>query len=489
MPGCCIWTGRSARICCWRCWRGWCISRRAAGARWCWRAFAAGLAWLTRSPAFFLGPLLALLTLGWLLARRAEPREWLEWLVRGLVWVGIGGAVFVLLWPAMWVDPVGSLRQVLTAAGEYAAEGHLKPTFFDGAIYAGDPGFWFYPVTWAWRTTPLTWVGLVLALVGLALRRPPLASARARGVVVALLVFGLGFMLFMNVGAKKFDRYVLPSYLALDLVAGMGWAVALQWAAARGAEKGTLRFLPLAASSVLVGQALFLLPTYPYYLTYYNPALGGSAVAPRVMMIGWGEGADEAGRYLDAKPDAADLTVASGYTNGPLSYFFRGTTLPLTFWAQADYAAVFVQDRQRLLPSRKSAAYFAGLTPEQVITLNGIDYAWLYDLHDAPLPTYVTDWGDVIRLTTFQLPAARIAPGETVNAIFYLVNQGPIDVNLNVLVRVVGMDGTEIARDEGWPWGAATSGWERGVVWPDGHDADHPARYAAGLLSGRIGLL
>jgi hypothetical protein len=448
---------------------------------------AAGLAWLTRSPALFLGPLIALITLGRLLATRAGLRAWAEWLLRGVVWVGIGGALFVLLWPAMWVDPLGSLWQVLTAAGDYAAEGHLKPTFFNGAIYAGDPGFWFYPVTWAWRTTPLTWIGLVLALVGLALKLPPLTSRGARGGVAALIVYGLGFMLLMNVGAKKFDRYILPTHLALELGAGAGWAVALQMAAGRGERKGTPRLLPLAAASVLIGQVLFLLPSYPYYLTFYNPALGGSATAPQVMMIGWGEGADEAGRYLDAKPDAAALTVASGYTNGPLSYFFRGTTLPLTFWHQAGYAAVFVQDRQRQLPSRRSAAYFSSLTPEHVVTLDGIDYAWLYDLADAPLPAYVTDWGGVIRLVTFQLPAAKILPGETVRAVFYLVNEGPIAVNLNVLVRVVGADGTEIARDEGWPWGAATSGWQPGVVWPDGHDLTIPATAPPGYYRVELG--
>ena len=447
----------------------------------------AGLAWLTRSPALFLGPLIALITVGWLLARRAGPREWGAWLLRGVVWVGIGGALFVLLWPAMWVDPVGSLRQVLTAAGDYAAEGHLKPTFFDGEIYAGDPGFWFYPLTWAWRTTPLTWIGLAFALIGLALRRTPLTARGARGVVIGLLVYGLGFMLLMNLGAKKFDRYILPSHLALELVAGAGWAVALHLAAARGESKGTLRFMPLAAGSVLLGQALFLLPTYPYYLTFYNPALGGSAAAPQTMMIGWGEGADEAGCYLDAKPDAAELRVASGYTNGPLSYFFRGTTLPLTFWHQADYAAVFVQDRQRQLPSRRSAAYFHSLTPEHVVTLNGIDYAWLYDLRGAPLPAYVTDWGGAIRLVTFQLPAAQIRPGETVRAVFYLVSQGPIATNLNVLVRVVGTDGTEIARDEGWPWGAATSGWQAGVVWPDGHDLTIPPTTPPGYYRVELG--
>jgi hypothetical protein len=86
------------------------------------------------------------------------------------------------------------------------------------------------------------------------------------------------------------------------------------------------------------------------------------------------------------------------------------------------------------------------------------------------------DAGDpLIRLVTFQLPAAPVMPGETVRAVFYLLNRGPITTNLNVLVRVVGPEGVEIARTEGWPWGAATSTWQPGVVWPDGHDLTIPA--------------
>lgn len=448
-------------------------------------AVAAALSWLTRSPALFLMPLFGLLALLHIWRTPTHPwRQTLTTLLSG----GLGAAaIFVLLWPAMWVDPIGSLYQILTAAGDYAAEGHLKPTFFAGAIYAGDPGFWFYPTTYLWRTTPITWIGLGMALVGVIGRVPPLHDRRVRWLLLMLLIYALGFMLFMNIGAKKFDRYLLPSYLPLELIAGAGWVVALNLAKRRGEKRGTARFLPLTAIAILVGQALFALPTFPYYLTYYNPIMGGAARAPEVMMIGWGEGADEAGRYLVTKENAANLRVASGYTNGPLSYFFRGQTLPLTFWHDADYAAVFVQDWQRQLPSRKSAAYFQQLTPETTITLDGIEYARLYDLHDAPLPAYVSEWGGAIRLVTFQLPAAMILPGETVRAVFYLVNQAPIDTNLNVLVRVVGQDGIEIARSEGWPWGAATSTWQQGVLWPDGHDLTIPAETAPGYYRVELG--
>ncbi len=53
-----------------------------------------------------------------------------------------------------------------------------------------------------------------------------------------------------------------------------------------------------------------------------------------------------------------------------------------------------------------------------MITLNGIDYAYLYDMRTQPLPDMVIDWGEVIRLISFQLPAAPITPGETVRAVF-----------------------------------------------------------------------
>jgi 4-amino-4-deoxy-L-arabinose transferase-like glycosyltransferase len=448
-------------------------------------AIAAGLAWLTRSPALFLIPLFGLL--GLLHIWRSADHPWRSTLAS----LAIGGAgalvLFVLLWPAMWVDPVGSLTQVLTAAGDYAAEGHLKPTFFAGEIYAGDPGFWFYPVTYLWRSTPITLIGLGMALVGALGRVSPFDNRNTRWLLAMLLLYALSFMLFMNIGAKKFDRYLLPAYLPLEIIAGAGWVVALNLAKRRGQTRGTARLLPLTAAAIVVGQALFALPTFPYYLTYYNPMLGGAARAPEVMMIGWGEGADEAGRYLDAKTDAPNLRVASGYTNGPLSYFFRGQTLPLTFWHDADYAAVFVQDWQRQLPSRKSAAYFQQLAPETTITLDGIDYARLYAMRDAPMPAYVTEWGGAIRLVTFQLPAAPVFPGETVAAVFYLVNQARIDTNLNVLVRVVGQDGVEIARSEGWPWGAATSTWQAGVLWPDGHALTIPANVAPGYYRVELG--
>lgn len=458
-------------------------------------AVATGLAWLTRSPALFLGPFMALS--GLLYAALSAGRPWGRVLRSGVLLATGSIALFVLLWPAMWVDPLGSLAQILDAAGDYAAEGHSNPIFFNGEIHAGDPGYLFYALTYLWRSTPITQLGLLWAYLAYLLHWAPLDQRPTRRALTALVAFALGFLLFMEIGDKKFDRYLLPIYPPLELVAGVGW-VALLFQLSRLLRQRATRALPWLLALPIMAQAAFALPTHPYYLSYYNPTLGGASRAPEVMMIGWGEGADQVGRLLAEQLNADRLTVSAGYYPvGPLSYYYTGEVLPLTYAHLADYAAFFLQDRQRLQPARRVAVYFDALPPAQIVTLNGMEYAHLIDLRTAPPPEYMTDWLDgdatdgqanaVIRLVSYQAPSAPIEPGETVRVVFYLLNRAPIYGNLTVVARLVGEDGREIARSEGWPWGAATSAWEQGDVWPDGHDLTVPADTPPGYYRIELG--
>jgi len=449
---------------------------------------AAGLAWLTRSPGLFLLPFAGLLgLLLWARACWQRPHD-RAYTVRSTTWfliTSLGGwallaaATFYLLWPAMWVDPLGSLRAVLSAATTYAEEGHADPTFFNGAIYTGDPGFWFYPITFLWRTTPVVLLGLGMALLSLVWRNPfqQTSRARRRGMaIVALIAFSLGFLLFMNIGAKKFDRYLLPLYPALDLVAGFGFVALAGWAWARWQQRGARLAIVLLTSALLVIQGALALPQFPYYLTYYNPLLGGGQAAVDVMQIGRGEGAELAAHFLNRQTALASgqlPTAASAFPNGPFSYFFKGRTVPPTYWPLADYAVLYTQDQQRQLPSARQVSWLESLTPIERIDLQGMTYARVYALADAPTPPFVTEWAQAaqaqIRLNAYELTAGVVQPGEAVHTTFYLENLAPIDDNLNVLVRLVGADGRELVREEGWPWGAESSQWQVGEIWPDGH--------------------
>jgi len=85
------------------------------------------------------------------------------------------------------------------------------------------------------------------------------------------------------------------------------------------------------------------------------------------------------------------------------------------------------------------------------------------------------------------LTAGVVQPGERVHTTLYLENLAAIGENLNVLVRLVGEDGTELARDEGWPWGAATAEWAQGIIWPDGHTLVIPPATPPGYYRLEVG--
>ena len=130
------------------------------------------------------------------------------------LWALLGAVVYVALWPAMWVDPLGTLQKIAAVSGEYAVEGHSNPLFFLGDIINGDPGLRYYPLTWLWRSTPIVLVGLLLSLLAGArfvgvrtiasLRRWRVEEQTPTGyALLSLVVMAVLFTLLMNLSAKK----------------------------------------------------------------------------------------------------------------------------------------------------------------------------------------------------------------------------------------------------------------------------------------------
>ena len=363
---------------------------------------AAGLAWLTKIPALMLVPVVGLLACWapWLAFRKKELTLKLVWqsIWPVAAWFITGAITFTVLWPAMWVAPWETLTKIFGVAQQYAEVGHGSSIFFNGQVIPdgnlGLPYFYFYPLTYLWRATPVALLGLPLAAWGFFTRRKPFSEPQARLAVGGLALFAALFTLAMTLGDKKFDRYLAPVYPVLDLIAGLGWFALAAWL---WEKKPASSHFPLAqVSAVLVIalavglQAASALDTFPYYLSYYNPLMGGSRKAPQVMQIGWGEGLDEAARYLNRKPDAGKLHVISWYTTGSFSYYFKGEAH--SFWytqdanpdewerfLSADYAVIYIGQRQRQMP-QPVLDYVAKLTPEHVIVIDGIEYARIYKM-------------------------------------------------------------------------------------------------------------
>ncbi len=458
-------------------------------------AVAVGLAWLTKTPGFFLMPIIGVLALIELTAylRAAGGVGWFGafWkraVAPALLWALGGAVVYVALWPALWVDPLGTMQKLFAVSGEYAVEGHSNPLFFMGQIINGDPGLLYYPLTWLWRSTPVVLLGIVLAL--LAHLRPsgvPLGHTGASeadrpkelGVIIlSLVVMALLFMLLMNVSAKKLDRYLVPIYPAMALVAAYGYGRVTAWL---GRVATRPRLVPVLLGTAVVLQLWLLVPTFPYYMSYYNPLLGGSDKAAQQLTLGWGEGLDQAARYLKTNQNELETRVAAWYRTGPFDYFYHGTVVSPQYYWFADYIVTYVNQWQRQMPARQLMAYLDALSPEKIITINGTDYARIYDLRDAPLANFVTDWGGVIRLISYTLPSGDINRGQQFDVVLQLINLGPIETNLNLLLRVVNQAGDELVRYQWRPAGIATVDWQKDELWHHRTTVAVPADAPPGL--------
>ncbi|MFO7740687.1 MAG: glycosyltransferase family 39 protein [Anaerolineae bacterium] len=338
---------------------------------------AGGLAALQKSPALFLVPFTALL----LFADAVRSGVTRSTLVRAgrdlFIWGAVAAVVYVALWPAMWSDPIGTIGKVLGTAVGYAEEGHALGNYYMGRPVA-DPGWSFYPVAILFRLSPLSCVGL---LAGLGWLLNGGGQERERFGFKALLLYGILFCAFMSVGAKKFDRYILPLFPALDIAGGCG----LVWLIGIAGER--LRRAPtslLAAGSVVAAVVLQLglaLPHRPHYLSYYNPLLGGTRRAKDVLLLGWGEGYGEALSYLNEKPNAEDLQVAVGLFSG-VAPLFRGeprSTDTYSVW-ETDYVVIYISQVQRGRNEELLKEYFYNpeAQPEYVVNLHGVDYLWIY---------------------------------------------------------------------------------------------------------------
>lgn len=392
-------------------------------------AFSAGLAVLSKGTALFLAPFTALTllsawwydSLGHLVwwsdgqnkelsdqtTNRPTSPPWGEGkppqmnhytvyriLYTVAIWGAAAGATFTAFWPMMWVEPVGALKGMLETSLGYAAEAHSGGNFFLGRI-ADDPGPFFYPVTFFLRTTPLTSLGCLVALVFwgreicfLRLKSQAIddsEESRRKRAFFTILAYAILFGAFMTLGDKKFDRYLLPIYPALEVLAAVGLCELEGRLSPRLIVGKALPF------GVLLLQTLFSLPHYPYYLSFYNPLIGGGQLAPHLISVGWGEGLDEAARYLNGKENAAEIKIASWYHReimpflvGEVDRLERKSDKDIMPWHRSDYVLFYINQVQRGQPDEAFVRYLSSLAPEYTVRLKGIDYAWIY-----PAPEYI----------------------------------------------------------------------------------------------------
>jgi 4-amino-4-deoxy-L-arabinose transferase-like glycosyltransferase len=346
----------------------------------------AGLALLSKTPALFLVAFVPVL--GVVMAATAG-REWKSRASDLAIWLLALAVTVVALWPAIWVlGPVEVLDRVSEFTRETGGQPHEAGTFFWGAPRS-DPGPLFYPVALAFRLAPITALGV--ALLALFWRGVPNGE---RGASLALAAYCVGFLAMMTLGAKKFDRYLLPMFPAIGVLAAIGlWRALVVLAAGRSARGDTAvvggvagralaRVSPAVVAAHLAIAALAVWPvatSSPYVLSYYSPLLGGGGVAQRTVMVGNGEGLDQVAAWLNARPSAEDLRVVS-HSFDILQPLIVASGEPLRDRVppDADYVVLYRFQMQIGHSPRVLTEYLGNREPELSVWIDGIEYARVY---------------------------------------------------------------------------------------------------------------
>jgi hypothetical protein len=380
--------------------------RNLAGkGRWALAAALAAICWLTRLTGLVLLPIILLTVTSGAIVRwrrgdltgRAAAR--LAVSAAGVI-VAAGAATTFALWPALWVDPVGTVQSLATAWRAAAATPHPFGLYFAGRTIRGDPGALFYLVVALYKLTPFTLFSLVAVAAGFAWRIDAIAPERFRRPVAILTTFVAVYSLGMALGMRKFDRYILPDLPLFDLLAAIGIVGLARFVWTR--RQVAWRFAAsTAVAGLATGQAALAMAQRPYFLAYDNPLFGGPRVAEQVLMLGWGEGLDQAAAFIRSQPGGDEAVVETSLPPTLLNYFVPPTvaTRSLTLdpnvetgqrWGGADYAVTHVLEwnRDTFGPA---IPYLARFDPVYTVRIDGVDFVRVYDLRRIPPPAWLAD--------------------------------------------------------------------------------------------------
>lgn len=335
------------------------------------------LALLTKAPAVFMLPFFVLSIFV------AEPksifiREKLKLRLKDFVtWLLIAGLLFLILWPAMlWVaNPEGNVLLLKRDIGRAAITPHhmAQDYTIEGSHYL---------FTLLSRTSPSILVLSAVGLIGVIMLAKNLLKHKSwknfveSDDVLALLLliaYIFFFVLMMTLGAKKGDRYILPVFLAIDILAAVGIGFIAVWLNRLRKEF----VIGVIGVTVILILGVSVLRYHPYTLSYSNPVFADNLSQE----LGWGEGLEQVGKWLNENdPDAV---VASWYPQ-ELGVFTSAQVAHINAHEQGKVRyVVLYRNMFGRAPDHPANdfidEYFKKRKPVYIAKIVGKEFAWVFE--------------------------------------------------------------------------------------------------------------
>lgn len=463
-----------------------------------------GLAFLTKSASGFLVPFASLVIFFSLqphpLQRNASEKPYLrgyrlqKTILVLLIW-GLGAFLtFVLLWPAMWSMPLEVISNIIQSTLFWTETPHDNVNFFAGQVTLEDPGPFYYLATLVWRTTLIT-----LPVIGWAIFTLLRQWKHKRDNKLAwwLLIYAVGFLLMLTPAAKKGERYLVPVFLALDVLAAWG----LTQIARTINKKIRLGKSPqvfggvLFVLVVLSAQTILVWKHHPYYGTHYNLLLGGGRVAQHILPLGdQEEGTDLAARFLNNRLGSKQMTVgAHERSHQMFDQYFMGRAQPIE-QPNVDYLVFSINSIQRQLDIGLWQDIWEACQNEEPlwsVSFGGVTYAWIYRAYPYDPSAFPIDHRLDVQLEEhsqllgYRLDSESIQAGDALKVTLFWQSDGQLTSDYHVFVHLLYAEEELIAQHDGVPGGGnrPTWGWRDTEIIQDEHvifiDQDLPVgKYA-----------
>lgn len=341
--------------------------------------FVAGLAGLTRFTAVYLVGMIGVVVLTNLVYDRARLSvgAFLRGAVAPVLLFSVVLAVtWAALYPGMWADPAAVYAETVHGL-ENANSPHEMGNYYMGAPVEA-PGAGFYGWALLIRVTPIVLFGVIAG--GVAAFSGAMRDNWRLWLAVGVYI--VVYALVMSSQPKKFDRYILPVFPALHLLAAFGWvwlydALRLRW---RGGQRG-LRVVPVAAVVFIIGYGLYF---FPKDYAYTNPLVGADRAQHILLIAPGGEGMEEVAEALAVVSGVEDARGQYVYTrygdnlvyNLPAANIVRLQRMQVDVLGNAYYIVRTISYRQR---DQWADPVFADAEPLHTVTIHGLTYAEIYD--------------------------------------------------------------------------------------------------------------
>lgn len=291
-------------------------------------------------------------------------------------WLAGAGGLSIVAYPAVWLMlPGAEIGRLTMSLGLGVYPTHVLQLF--RGTPTTTPGPSFYVVDLPWRVTPWFLVGGVLAAVAIWCRRAwrPYAGA--------LACLGGPPLAVLSLANKQFDRYGLPLLVLAAIGIGIVAAPLLPALARRAWPGRPARATAALAVALTAAVGGYSLSVAPWGMAYFNPLLGGGPVGVRTVPLGWGEGLEQAGRFI-AEREAGRCDAVSVYSTWPIQPDFPcGVWLTEDAAPTATYVVIYVADRMTLPPARL-AELVGTRTLLRSTVIRGITYTQVYGPAEHP---------------------------------------------------------------------------------------------------------